>query len=85
MERTALNLEIVSPESVVYSGDIELVELPGKRGRFTILRGHAPIISSLSEGQIRVRPIGSAEDKSFDCKAGYVECTDNKVSVLLNA
>lgn len=79
-----LTLEIVSPESVVFSGDVEMVELPGKRGRFAILRNHAPIIASLSRGPIRVRPVGG-EEQSFDCQAGYVECKANKVSVLLSA
>lgn len=79
-----LTLEIVSPESVVFSGDVEMVELPGKRGRFAILRNHAPIIASLTQGPIRVQPAGGAE-LSFDCQAGYVECKANKVSVLLSA
>lgn len=81
---TQLNLEIVSPEKVVFSGDVELVEMPGKRGRFAILRNHAPIIASLSKGEIRVKPVGQPEE-TFECQAGYVECSDNKVSVLLNA
>ncbi|MCI5982241.1 MAG: ATP synthase F1 subunit epsilon [Bacteroidales bacterium] len=81
---TPLNLEIVSPEKVIFSGDIELVEMPGKRGRFTILKDHAPIISSLTEGSIRVRPVGQ-EEINVPCKAGYVECSANKVSILLNA
>ena len=78
---TPLNLEIVSPEKVIFSGD---VEMPGKRGRFTILKDHAPIISSLTEGSIRVRPVGQ-EEINVPCKAGYVECSANKVSILLNA
>ena len=79
-----LNLEIVSPEKVVFSGDVELVEMPGKRGRFAILRNHAPIIATLAAGQIRVKPVGKPEE-AFDCQAGYVECSNNKVSILLNA
>ena len=78
-----LNLEIVSPEKVIFSGEIELVEMPGKRGRFTILKNHAPIISSLSNGPIRVKTTDGNE-LSFDCLAGYVECSDNNVSILLN-
>lgn len=80
-----LTLEIVSPESVVFSGDVEMVELPGKRGRFAILRNHAPIIASLAHGPIRVQPAAGGAELSFDCKAGYVECKANKVSVLLSA
>ena len=78
-----LNLEIVSPEAVVFSGDIEMVEMPGKRGRFGILKGHAPLISSLTKGPIRVKGTDGKET-TFDCEAGYVECADNKVSILLN-
>ncbi len=81
---TPLILEIVSPEAVLFSGNIELVEMPGKRGRFTILKNHAPIISSLVKGPIRVKPVG-ADEQSFPCEAGYVECSDNKISILLNA
>ena len=78
-----LNLEIVSPEAVVFSGDIEMVEMPGKRGRFSILKGHAPIISSLTSGPIRVKGLDGKET-IFECEAGYVECADNKISILLN-
>ena len=81
--KSELNLEIVSPEAVVFSGDIEMVEMPGKRGRFSILKGHAPIISSLMAGPIRVKGLDGKESV-FDCEAGYVECADNKVSILLN-
>lgn len=79
-----LSLEIVSPENVLFAGDIELVEMPGKRGRFSIMRNHAPIISSLCAGPIRVKPLKGSEELSFECRAGYVECSDNKVSILLN-
>ncbi|MBQ3634932.1 MAG: ATP synthase F1 subunit epsilon [Bacteroidales bacterium] len=79
-----LCLEIVSPESIMFSGEIEMVEMPGKQGRFAILSGHAPIISSLTEGSIRVKPQGQ-EEIAFPCKSGYVECDDNKVTILLNS
>lgn len=81
---TPMNLEIVSPERVVFSGDIEMVEMPGKNGRFAILPHHAPIIATLAAGAICVKPVGG-EEQSFDCQAGYVECSANKVSILLNS
>ncbi len=78
-----LHLEIITPEKVLFHDTIGLVEVPGLRGRFTILRGHAPIISVLTEGSIRVQDTSGAET-NFECKAGYVECSENKVIVLLN-
>lgn len=81
---TPLNLEIVSPEAVVFSGNIQMVEMPGRNGRFAILRNHAPIIATLANGQIHVKT-DKGEELAFDCEAGYVECKENKVSILLSA
>lgn len=78
-----LHLEIITPEKTLYNGDVELVEVPGKRGRFTLLENHAPIISTLEAGQIRIKSKAGNEE-TFDCKAGYIECSENKVSILLN-
>lgn len=78
-----LYLEIVSPDKTIYHGNVDLVEVPGQQGRFTILRNHAPIISVLVAGQIRIGD-KQGQEQLFDCKAGYVECADNKVTVLLN-
>lgn len=81
---TPLNLEIVSPEAVLFSGNIQMVEMPGRNGRFAILRNHAPIIASLANGQINVKT-DKGEELAFDCEAGYVECKENMVSILLSA
>ncbi len=78
-----LYLEIVSPEKVLFKDNISLVEVPGKRGRFTILQGHAPIISALEKGVVRVK-LMNGDEQTFDCPRGYLECSDNKVSILMN-
>lgn len=78
-----LQLEIITPEKTLYKGVVELVEVPGKRGRFTVLLNHAPIISTLDKGEIRVKDTAGKETV-FDCRAGYLECSENKVSILLN-
>ena len=78
-----LTLEIISPEKTIFSGEVSLVEVPGKRGRFTVLKDHAPIISVLVKGEIRVKDANGTET-SYDCEAGYLECSDNKVNILLN-
>lgn len=47
-------LEIITPESKVFNGEVEAVQLPGKDGLFQVLNNHAPIISALSEGKIKI-------------------------------
>lgn len=79
-----LQLEIITPEKILFDSKINLVEVPGQNGRFTILRNHAPIISVLTKGQIRVQDISDTE-QIFDCIAGYIECAENKITILLNS
>ena len=75
-------LEIVTPEKTAYSGDVKLVRLPGSKGSFEILKNHAPIISTLSEGQIKIATF-NGEEKFFDVKQGVVEVRENNVVVLV--
>lgn len=76
-------LEIVTPEENLFSGEVDSVQLPGTSGSFAILKNHAPIISSLESGKIKVK----ADDKEtfFDVKGGVIECHDNNVIVLAEA
>jgi F-type H+-transporting ATPase subunit epsilon len=49
-----MQLEIITPESKVFSGEVNAVQLPGKDGIFQVLNGHAPIISALQKGIVKV-------------------------------
>lgn len=49
-----LYLEIVSPVAILFEGPVGMVDIPGTMGRFTILRDHAPIVSTLAAGRVRV-------------------------------
>ena len=77
-----MNVEIISPDSVVFSGEATLVSLPGAKGAFEILQNHAAIISSLSKGKIKLQTKDG--DKFFDISGGMVECNKNKVNILVN-
>ena len=77
-----LHLEIVTPEQVVFDQPVGLVEVPGLKGRFTLLRNHAPIISVLAKGIIRVISKTGTE-YAFECEGGYLECEDNKATILV--
>lgn len=79
-----LNLEIITPDKTLYSEDIGLVQLPGINGSFTVLKNHAPIVSKLTIGKIRV--IGkNGKEHIFECDGGIFECKDNKASVLMGS
>lgn len=74
-------LEIITPEKELFSGEVTSVKFPGTNGGFEILNNHAPIISTLSKGEIRV--ITSDKDtEKFDINGGVIEMQNNKIIVL---
>jgi F-type H+-transporting ATPase subunit epsilon len=74
-----MTLEILTPEKKLFSGEATLVQLPGIDGLFEILNNHAPIISALTQGTLKLKsPTG---DKKFEITGGFVECLNNKVIV----
>ena len=76
-----MQLEIITPEKKVFEGDVISVQLPGTDGKFEILNNHAPIISTLTQGQVRV--IDSSNNKEhFEINGGVIEMQNNKVIVL---
>ena len=74
-------LEIIAPDKNLYSGEVDMVQVPGSKGSFQILRNHAPIISTLEQGQIRI-----VDQKGgttlFDVDGGVIEAKNNKIIVL---
>lgn len=74
-------LEIITPDKKVYSGKVKLVKLPGSKRSFEILDHHAPIISVLDKGQIKVEE-ESGQILFFEIDGGVVENEDNKIIVL---
>ena len=73
----SLKVDIVSPEKVLYSEEVNSVQVPGTKGRFEILVNHAPIISSLAEGSIVCR---GKEEFTLDIKGGFLEMSANRVT-----
>jgi len=78
-----MHVEIITPEKVLHSGKAKLIQLPGESGMFEILINHAPVISSLKEGKVKVI---DQEGKKyfFEISGGVVECKSNNVIVLAN-
>lgn len=74
-------LEIVTPDKSVFSGEISSVQLPGASGSFEILNNHAPIVSILEKGSIRVRT-DEGDEIFYQIDGGVIEMTNNKIIVL---
>ena len=76
-----MQLDILTPDQSVFSGDVSSTTLPGSNGSFQILNSHAPLVSILDAGVVKyVDPSGKNE--SLNITGGMVEVNDNKIIVL---
>lgn len=87
-------LEIVSPETTLFKGDVESVSVPGVDGDFEMLNNHASVVSILKDGFVKIRgqiKIEESNISKFDKKddshwlaisSGTIEMNDNKIIVL---
>ena len=75
-----MKVTIVSPEKTLYEGEVEGVKLPGTLGRFEVLKGHAPIISTLVAGTVECI---SNEPYQITVSGGFVEVANNAISVCV--
>lgn len=73
--------ELVSPERLLISAEVDMVVVPGSEGDFGVLPGHSPLISSVRPGVIRIHDQGQESDRIF-IKGGFVEVTPEGCTVL---
>ncbi|MFO7984398.1 MAG: F0F1 ATP synthase subunit epsilon [Desulfatiglandaceae bacterium] len=78
-----LQLEVVTPEKVMVSQEVDIVVAPGSMGEFGILAGHIPFLSGLNPGEMRYST--GSETERFAVAGGFVEVSENRVSVLVDA
>jgi F-type H+-transporting ATPase subunit epsilon len=76
-----MNLQIITPDKKVYEGEVKLVQVPGSKGSFQILKNHAPIISTLESGNVKII---DGEDKTslVPIGGGVIEVKNNKIIIL---
>jgi F-type H+-transporting ATPase subunit epsilon len=90
-------LEIVTPEASIFKGEVESVTVPGVDGEFQMLNNHAPIVSLLQEGKIKIQGNLDFDEayqdrfKSLDkntsilsIQSGTIELNDNKIIILVD-
>lgn len=91
-------LEIVSPEATLFSGEVTSVAVPGADGAFQMLNMHAPIVSILGEGLVKIKgdftidkehaskfKKGDSDEKLLEIQSGVIEMRENKVIILADS
>ncbi len=76
-----LQFDLVSPERLLLSEDVDMVTLPGSEGDFGVLPGHAPVLSTLKSGVVEVKGVEDALSRLF-VRGGFAEVNGDKVTVL---
>lgn len=76
-----LHLEIITPERIAYSEDVDMVIVPGADGRLGILPNHMPLFAQLTDGELKIKKQG--EEYYLAIGGGFVEVTREKVIVLV--
>ena len=77
-----MTLEILTPEQKIFSGDVYGVQLPGIAGLFEVLDKHAPLVSALKAGNLKILT-DKTQTTSYTIKSGFVEVLHNKTTVLV--
>jgi F-type H+-transporting ATPase subunit epsilon len=77
----AFHFELVSPERLIFSGEVEQVVVPGSEGAFTVLADHAPTMSTIRPGVIEVTAPGGAESKLF-VRGGFADVSPTGLTIL---
>lgn len=78
-----MTLEILTPEKKLYNGEVYGVQLPGIEGLFEILDKHAPLVSALGKGNLKVLKDKSGKAEQYSIQGGFVEVLNNKATVLV--
>ena len=79
-----MKIEIVTPDKKIFNGEIKSVRVPGKKGSFQVLKDHAPIISTLENGSVRMV---DQEDKeiTYEISGGVIEVKANEIILLADS
>ena len=77
-----MTLEILTPDKKIFSGEVYGVQLPGISGMFEVLDKHAPIVSALKTGKLKILKDKNAS-AVYTIEGGFVEVLNNKVTVLV--
>lgn len=75
------HFELVSPEKLIFSGEVEAVVVPGSEGEFTVLKDHSPLMSTLKPGVISVESTPGLKTKLF-VRGGFADVAPHGLTIL---
>ena len=78
----ALHFELVTPEKLLRSEDVQMVVVPGSEGDFGVMEGHAPYMSTLRDGEIAIYRTFPGEPERVAVQGGFAEVSDKGLTVL---
>ena len=78
-----MNVEILTPERKLFSGEAYGVQLPGVMGLFEVLDKHAPLVAALKAGRLKILKDKNHHVSFFDIQSGFVEVINNRTTVLV--
>jgi F-type H+-transporting ATPase subunit epsilon len=76
-----MNLQIITPDTRIYEGQVKMVQVPGSKGSFQILKNHAPIISTLEKGDVRIIDEKN-RTSTYPIGGGVIEVKNNEIIIL---
>ena len=81
MANETFSAKIMTPGGKAFEGEVQSISLPGEKGRFQVLFGHAPILSTLVHGDVHVVD-DAGKSTTYHVKAGFVEMVNNSLTLL---
>ncbi|MGC1389814.1 MAG: ATP synthase F1 subunit epsilon [Bacteroidales bacterium] len=79
-----MRIEIITPDKKIFEGEIKSVRVPGKKGSFQVLKDHAPIISTLENGSVRM--VDQQDNEIiYEINGGVIEVKSNKIVLLADS
>jgi F-type H+-transporting ATPase subunit epsilon len=76
-----MKIEIITPDRKVYEGEVSSIRVPGQKGSFQVLNDHAPIISTLDNGQVILIDM-DGNQKQYEINGGVIEVKHNRIILL---
>ena len=77
-----LHFELVTPEKLVRSDEVHMVVVPGSEGEFGVMAGHAPFMTTLKDGELKVYKTAGGQPESITVSGGFAEVGDKGLTVL---
>lgn len=77
-----LHFELVTPERLVRSDEVHMVVVPGVEGEFGVMAGHAPVMTTLKEAELKIYKSAGSQPESIKVSGGFAEVSDKGLTVL---